>query len=211
MKRINEYTQLELANLSDQDTQNIIDIECAFEGVRLLPPHPTELVSKVFVPDTTVYKVGELNFENQDDALKVIEVLKTTKLISYTYDYNVGYDYNYIENKVIDVPNISTKKVFSKEKYLEMKADMLVVKKEKDNYNSQKSLYDEIVKERKSVVDSVYEAINDAVDKETEKKRIIDQYNRYLALADNNATTAKTFLADALHLTIEEVNDLELS
>jgi len=211
MKRLNEYTQVELANLSDQDTQNIIDIECAFEGVRLLPPRPTEYVSKVFEPDAAVYEVGGFRFENQDDALKITEMLKTMKLISYTYDYNVGYDYNYIENKVIDVPNISTKKVFSKEKYLEMKADMLNVKKEKDNYSSQMSLYNEIVKERKSVVDSVYEAINDAVDKETEKKRIIDQYNRYLTLADNNATTAKTFLADALHLTIEEVNDLELS
>jgi len=211
MKRLNEYTQVELANLSDQDTQNIIDIECAFEGVRLLPPRPTEYVSKVFEPDAAVYEVGGFRFENQDDALKITEMLKTMKLISYTYDYNVGYDYNYIKDEVVDVPNISTKKVFSKEKYLEMKADMLNVKKEKDNYSSQMSLYNEIVKERKSVVDSVYEAINDAVDKETEKKRIIDQYNRYLTLADNNTTTAKTFLADALHMTVEEVNDLELS
>lgn len=211
MKRLDEYTQKELANLSDEEIQNIIDIECAFEGVRLLPPKPEEYVAKVFEPDSIVYNVGQFQFKNQEDALKVIDVLKSVTLVNTTYDYSVGYNYYYIDDKLIDAPNLETKKVFSKQTYNDMKAEMTKVNKEKDSHKDQKNLYDEIVKERKSVVDNVYETINEAVDKENEKQRIINQYNRYLVLADNNTTTAKKFLADALHISSEEVENLELS
>lgn len=210
MKRLEEFTSEELLNLKDEEINDLIDLECAYAGVRLLPPCPTAINISQIEPDTTVYETGYFTIGNKEDADKLLELLKTIDLVELIYDSQAGYDKKYIKKRNADNIRMENKKVFSVERFNLLKDELIKAAQDKAQYDKEKSLYNEILKERQDVSSLVYDTLNKIQQDEFKKQRIISQYNRYLTLSNGDTEVAKKFLSDVLHITPEEVKELKL-
>jgi hypothetical protein len=84
MKRYDEYSKAELAEVSTETLNTLIDLELAHEGVLpVVPPTPLPEFSAGIKPTETLYEVFGILFAKQEDAITTeqditISMLSTT-------------------------------------------------------------------------------------------------------------------------------------
>ena len=61
IKRLEDYTEQELLDLTEEQTIELIDIECAFNGVRMLPELPAKPSSEKPQPTANMARVMNIN------------------------------------------------------------------------------------------------------------------------------------------------------
>lgn len=202
MKRLTAYTRAELAELTEDEIQKLIDLECASEGIALLPPKPEKTPElELPEPDLKAYVVAGIIVSDMKHASRLLETITSGTIFKsdYSGDYNRKYlkplkqaDYNY--------PKIEQESYYSPELYDELKRRE---KAHKEQYGAWKQLekqYDEALEARQSIASEVFKAINEARDYYFEIERIRSQFERYLVLAENNRQIAMNFLEKVANL-----------
>lgn len=208
MKRLDDMTSRELVNLTEEQVKDLIDIECAFAGARLLPPEPVYKQPAIIEPDAILYIVGGIKFKRQDQAMEIVEALEAMDLAQTGYAYEAGYNNEYIKDEPANPPQIESKKVFTRTAFEKHKSQLTANKVEDTAYENQVKLYREIKDERRDVEDRVLKRIRDAREEVEEQQRIVTQFDRYLTLADGARPMAIRFLADALKVDYAEAEEI---
>lgn len=204
MKRISEYTDEELMELSEEEIGNIIDLECAYEKVPLLPEHPVAPPQIEIKPDQIGHQVGDYIFLSKEDANAVLSVLQKFDI----YEKNYGSCNGEGLRKLNHSPSMKERPFYSEEYFS-------TIKEEKENYERVKGKYDSLLREynsihsdRKSVISTVRDTIQEARDT---KGRILDfskKYLRYMDLANGDKEVAYRFMTDA-HPEVEEIENFK--
>lgn len=195
MKRFNEMTEAELLALDDEQTKNLIDYECAIEGVPMLPPHPgTAPPIEKCKPDINVYTVAGVYFGTAEDAARVLDAIFAASVIYKTDGYSDDKRFIAMQPGDYYFPKIEPEKAVSAESYAAWKEECKAVKEQMDEYKRAKSAYDSVYKERESIVKSVFDAIRDARQRSYDRDRLREEFTRYLELAEGNKTIALNFL-----------------
>lgn len=144
MKTINEMTDQEIYDLTDEQVEKLIVIKCTEEGVRFIdePPIMKTYDYKPISPSHFFYYLEGLNIAvlDQNDAIKIAKFLSEFDLYKTRYDFVV---YNERLYGKLDIINIRHIPMFDT--------------KDEETYKSIKDKNNEIEKEYKDQVDKYKE------------------------------------------------------
>lgn len=190
MKRLKDYTNEELTELNQSQIETLIDLECAHEGIPLLPERPEKPETNKPEEDLTVYYISDVKLKNKEDAQQIVNLLNGMARMRRDWNTN-GYD---LEE---DSVSFKLEKVFSSECQQKYKAQTAAAKEIEDRYKSAKKEYDDIVKQRKAIIDEVSDTISDAYAEFRKIEQYKKQYARYLELAEGEKDIALNFMKAA--------------
>lgn len=199
MKTINEMTDQEIYDLTDEQVEKLVVIRCAEEGVRFMdePPVMKTYGYKSISPSHFFYYLEELGIAvlDQDDAIKIAKFLSDFDLYRTRYDFTV-----------------SNEKLYSKLDIINIKHTPMFDTKEEEAYKSIKDKNDKIEKEYKDQVDKYEENTKkmneiraEIWSKVIDVRRKIDHMNHlkvlfvkeYLPLVDHDTDKAMIFFKKA--------------
>lgn len=200
MKRIKDLTRDELVALTDDQIQRYIDIECAEDGVALLPPAPTEPDVAAPEPDIECWSIPSVIFRERADALKVIDLITG---LSRVMQENLGgwrYHYNYMTPRTpTDDDRIDPKRerMWSPKRFDESRNAVDAANEAKEEYRKKKDAFDRALSMRAEVAKRVREKVDGAHAEVWEEDNVRREFNRYVEIADGDKTTALRFFKNA--------------
>lgn len=110
MKTINEMTDQEIYDLTDEQIDRLIITRCAKEGVRFVdePPVMKTYDYKPISPSNFFYLLEGLSIAvfNQDDAIKIAKFLSKFDLYKTTYDFTISNEKIYNKLDIINIKHI---------------------------------------------------------------------------------------------------------
>jgi hypothetical protein len=195
MIRFEEISTEELAKLTEEDIEDLIDLECAEENIRLLPVLPQMVDIDIDMPDVTVYEIPEIQLTNKDDAKKVLDLMNSITS-QVTVEWKTSYDHRPIK-KTTEILQYRESHRYSQELYSKIADKVTMRETAKKAYNEAKEEYDEIKKQRAGIVEKVMEGINQARLQDQRIANLKREFNRYMVLAENDRHIAWRFLEDS--------------
>jgi hypothetical protein len=195
MKSIHELTNEEIAELTDEQVNMFIDVECAYKGAPLLPPMPVEPPKPEAEPDKTFYGVADMWFATAAEAAEVLAVV--SKHQQYTYDWR-GNHYVAKRGAAYNGEDVRTKKMFSPEHYEMHRKELEKYESDKKLYDSEKKRYDEALGKRGDTTQDVWDIVSKARDIKSERGQIKRTYDRYLEIAKGDKEIAFSFLTTSM-------------
>lgn len=199
MKRFSELSHEKIKNLTTENVQFYVDLECAHKSIPLLPSFPLEPKKPDIKSDITLYRVGDFRFDSFETAKKVLECLIKSPLygadwtgmdfVRYTAKKLTSEDYNY--------PNISQEASYTQATFNMYKEEIETYNNLKKLYDKQKKEYEEVYAKRKVIEKTIEEKIVCVNSIEQTKKRYKIIFDRYLSLAEGDREIAAKFFDDA--------------
>lgn len=197
MKRYMELSEDELLGLSSAELQDLIDLECANKGIPLLPPKPVEPTMGIPEPTVSVYTVCNFTFLDVQDATKLMDFINSSSVVDLNKDYQAG-DASWIRPyQTYSRPMVTESKAFTAEQWEGIRQIIDEYKKDKQRYVEHKKLYDEISSKRMDIADEISERISELTDKRAEIEWVVQEFKRYVALAEGDKGTALIFFKAA--------------
>lgn len=203
-KRIAEYSDAELLTLTEEQINIIIDLECAYAGIQLLPDIPVAPEKpKNSNEDMTVYGLFDgLNFMDYEDAKLVLDFIvknvDQTRMGSVSYTSGPGYQRKFCQSTdefVLD--DIKSQRVFSESRLKIYGAEIKKYEADKASYQIKKNTYDKIKKQRDDIINGLWCKIGSAQDAEHELNRLKQNAKRYMKLSGGVQEIAINFMVDA--------------
>jgi len=196
IKRLEDYTDAELVNLTEEQVIDLIDLECGYEGVKLLPTLPDRPVKNNLAEDWEVWDVPAMTLGDKNDAAEIIAFALGKSHVITHYVPGPGYK-RYGEIDPNHEIGITPRKLFSRDHYKTIDVQLQQYESTKKNYDDAKKEYDEIAKARSSIIDSINNAISEARSTAQRLSRLEQASLRYLTLAHGDKEIAKRFMLDA--------------
>jgi len=206
MKKFADLSKVEVLNLTTEQIEKYVDLQCAIDGVRLLPLLVSE-PEKPAMATTTAYKVGDLVFLDMEKAQGVADAINDAQAWTSNYDYNVGYDYRFL--KRCNVSEVSTIKAFSPEEWVEIKDRMQEYAVKRKEYEQQIKEYKEFADARARVSRDIWEVVDEYRDEQANIEQIRQKFTQYLDLAEGNNRIAIGFLLHILLFSDELRSEFE--
>ncbi len=196
MKRFNELTELEIKDLTYDELDKYVLIECAEKGIQIVDRPKSPVYEKELEKDLITYSIGGgvsiyIKFTSKDEADRLAELLNGFESIVDMSNKRIYFS----------EPSYS----FSKER--ERENDKITKQNNaiKSEYNLLRQEYDQFVEKKEVEQEAIYEKYNSIVRKYDRLDMIKRKYNEtYLPLSDNNEEIAKRFLEDAFAITSED-------
>lgn len=206
MKKFNEFTTEELANLTDDEIEQYEKLICAENGIKMLD-RPVEPVSDVDeTKNLEIFRVngfgGYLHFTDMDEAKTVMNCLKnlntigTTRYFADRKYFEVGTEKDY-NNRPVDI-SISSEMVYTKDKAIEIENALKGYKEAKKQYDADLKEYNEAYEAKKEAIkefEELYEKACHIMHYRQTLTRIF--YRDYLPIAEGNEQIAMDFLKKA--------------
>ena len=196
MKRLSEHSREELANLTDEQYDMLVDLECMHEGAPLSIEKPRyKEVPTVPEPDVEVYEVCGFVLTDKAEADKLVETINALQsCVELDYNYRVSSDYRYIsEKKVKPAKEIRTRDVYTRDAYQASQSTLENIKTIKEYHDELREDYEERCEQRNNVIHDISEAIRTAVDELEELRAATEVYKKYLDLSNGNEEVAQNF------------------
>lgn len=196
MKRLSEHSREELSNLTDEQYDMLVDLECMHEGAPLSIEKPRyKEVPTVPEPDVEVYEVCEFVLTDKAEADKLVKTINALQsCVELDYNYRVSSDYRYIsEKKVKPAKEIRTREVYTRDAYHAIQSTLENIKTIKEYNDELREDYEERCEQRNNVIHDISEAIRTAVDELEELRAATEVYKKYLDLSNGNEEVAQNF------------------
>lgn len=198
MKTIDQYTDDELLNLEPETKQALIELQCALDGVPLLPPYPQCPKNPVVECDAVSYNVNMgyssvASFKTKDAAQLVVDAINGGDQVYLDYDHFGGQRVDCIKDRDVSVASVEVKKCASLNLMASMKDELDKYKKDKGIYDELMEVYNTASEARTDSIAIVENAINDAYTQDYNRKDALRKYEHYLGLSDGDAKIAMQF------------------
>jgi len=201
MKRFTEYTYDELVKLTQSEIETLVDLECAHEGIPLLPPEvPVKPYKpKDVEPDVTYYQFSHYPaFVTREDAWAASELLKQFDMPNTEWCYGRGKSYDLYKGvKKRPETDISAKEAYTESHYAQVAEAKSRYEMDEAAYNEANTEYKDIEKKRAAVSQDVFKHIAEAKAHFAKIKRYCDEFRRYLKLAEGSRQIAWNFMKSA--------------
>lgn len=199
MKRMLDFTSDELMDLSSEECVQLVDLECAHGGIRLLTAHPGERPESVKAePDVKCFEVCGLLFDNEEIARCVADFINSKRRMDTFYHRN-EYRYGSPEGvRMTDrVELVTTKKFWSAVHYEENRVQMELARVETDKFDELEREYDAISKEREDISSKLTSLIGDASNERNRIERIVKGFEKYVVIANGDRHVALNFFLNS--------------
>lgn len=197
MKRFAELTDAEVIEITNNQerVEQLIDLECAWQGIPLLPPHPgKEPELEELANDFPYYKVGNLCFADRKEAEEIFAAVQNMRLVDSDYSTHVVTDlkpddYNY--------PELEARAGVSKENYNAYHERTQLDRERKTAWQEQMNTYNKIDKQRSAIVQTFWDRFHAIQSVREQITNINADLERYLTLAEGNQNVAINFMLNA--------------
>lgn len=197
MKRYTDYTQDELANLTDEELTGLVDLECAINGVPLLPEKPEEPQRVASGPSTPVYKVPEQEFLSFADAEAVREfILGRASRVDTRYNWGKSKSYYVIKKEVPEL-SVQTQQAYTAEEFDRLETVLAAEDRAAKEHDERESEYKRIKSLRQEADETVRQAVTEAIRFVNKRERYKAAGERYKRLAGGDEEQAKVFMIEA--------------
>jgi len=205
MKRLTEMSRDELLDMTDQQREELADLECAYEGIPLLPERPQEAEINYPERDVTIYAVDGHNFTDDEEAIGYCTFVNNlTSLVKIDYDWGLGSgDFKYVSRQEPPKRELEKKSVYSNDAYAELKAELKRTKTQEEVYKTKVSEYKDALGKRTKVYDKIDSAVHDAWEEKRREDMLVRAYQKYLTLTEDKDIAIK-LLRDAYDITEAE-------
>ena len=200
VKRFKDYTNEELLSLTDEQIEELIRLECAFEGIAPTMEEPIwKEENEVIIPKVRAYTICDITVLSSERAEAILDVLTKGELF-YKTCANNDYDCKYLE--IIDShhyrnPTISISDVILPEVWKEVKEEQKVLSQKKELFKKQKKEYESMIEKRLEISEPILEAIQEIKNDVLEKQRCCKIFQEYLILAKGDFEIALSFYKKA--------------
>lgn len=201
---IDEMNEEEILALTADDIERLIRFKMASEGVKI-PMRP-----ELEVPDppkfdrskmVTVYKVGDLAFKSEQQALDFMTFVSRLEFFETDYDYEVGSENIYLKAMSSydkeQLCRVQSMQVWPSEEYDAVSTALKQYKKDK---KLTEKLWDEYKQEMsagKEIREDILDRYNDAHATRRELQRNVSLFMEYMQIANGNLDTAISFFLKA--------------
>lgn len=196
MTRFNDLTDAEVLALTEEQIAYHIDYECADSGAALLPPDPGPEPEKIKdMKDAAAFDVCGVLFTNREEALRVAEVLASCAIFETRY---VGNDWSQqVLVRVAESPEAKSVRYYTANGWEAAKALVSKYNAAKKAWDEAVSEYNRIVKERDSATEWIRNRVAEVRNEEWKRQRALNDYQRYVELADGDERIARRFMLKA--------------
>jgi len=194
MKRYTDLDQAELIKLSDDEIETYISLECALEGVPLVP-HPGDAPERPKLSPSTFYQIEgcDLVFRTREDAEDAAG--KAAEIERHYYGgYNDGGVVLSLKTKTLIVSSVQ---LLSESDRESLDEDLAVWGDKHKAWEKDYKEWSNYQTKRKSIKNDVNAAVSDAKRQDLQRKQIGENWKTYLSLAGGDETLAKTFFVKA--------------
>jgi hypothetical protein len=179
----------------------IIDLECAYKGVQLLPAYPQSIEKPDDIDeDLTVYKMPNFSISGVDAVEKVMDFLNgiigSVGRVNYVSGPSYKHSFRAAKEPIV-LRDFDSQEAYSVERLKVVGVALKNYEAKKKNYEDIKSEYDTLAGERKCIVDELQGRISDCVAAEREYERMKSIAKRYMKLAGGVQEIAVNFMVDA--------------
>lgn len=201
MKRYDDYTPAELLELDRDEIEKLVDLECAFRGVALLPESPEPPTEVKAGPDVTVYNAGGKMFREEADAQKVVDLINDLPYLE-TYYLSGGYSYSGPQGvkqseKEHDMEAVRESRYWTPAHYDKHRAALAEYKEAKARYDTDRKDYERILGERSGVAEEIAAIRQKAQDERDTIADIEREFKRYVQIAAGDRDQALKFYLHA--------------
>lgn len=198
---IKDYTGQEVENLTDEQVQKIINLECADAGAPMLPERPERPEKLTHKPDMQLYQVGGYygwHVKTPEDAAKILSVLGDVDVWDTEY---AGSNYNNKRAKKKEGCELTGKveaiNVFSPELWDEVKLEIEAYDAKKKSYDKLLEEYNKADKERNNISEWVWGIVSDARDFKRKREELETFKQSYIDLAEGDLELGDKFFLKA--------------
>lgn len=207
MKLLIDYKEDELVKLTDDEKNTLFLLECAERGVPLPETLPKYLESPEerddLKEDEVVYSISggryssdKFYFKSMEDAEEVATLLRQ-KTISLSSDYKAGKSVYYLGEGEPSTVEIENMRVYSGDKYTQVKEEITVYENNKKNIKSNNDRRNEIMAKQSAVMSEIDDAIYTAEKNITRVAELKGIFEKYKKMADGNQEIAVRFMLNA--------------
>ncbi len=199
MKMLHDYTPAELLELDEKGIARLIDLECADDGVPLMPTLPKAPTKPEVGPTVEAFTVeGVLRFETRKEANEVLRWLRQNKLLE---TYYVRGEYRFsssnpegVRPSTEDTVKVTSQMYWEPEIYDQSRHVLEAYHADKKTWETAKRERDKIAKKREGASDSVRGAVDRAREDRDVVLSIKATFAEYCDLADGDEKIALGFL-----------------
>ncbi len=190
MKRYEELTKEELAALSEEQTDQLIELEAAYQEVQpIVAPEIPKLSSVGLVARDRAWEIGSTRvFVKTEEEAKV---LQTLTLFASDYNWKHGSDKMFLKPILGDAAQ--EKFLFRHEDIISCSKALEEFETKKKDYEHHKELYDQYLTLMSSIREDVWGAIREAKNWFRDLAHAHQEWGKYLALAEGNTAIAMNF------------------
>lgn len=199
MKRITDLSDAEILDTVSKPAMfdRLVDLECAIRGIPLLPAHPGARPKK---PESSAvasfYKVGDWCFSSPTQAETVIDAILAAGPIKIKSESGMQVAFS-MPTTDYYYPKVESKKAICADDYKDIKEEAESINAKIKEYDSLLNDYDEVNKQRQTVIREITERHDIALEVQYALDRINQDIARYTDLAEGNQEIAIKFLMDS--------------
>lgn len=184
--------------LTSEEIEKLIDLKCAEEGVRLLPPMPTAPVAIEAKPDVKAYVAGGVIFVDQENAQAVADRINAS-MPHETYYLLGPHKWSGPQGVKPSEGETTVREElhWSAENYDEHATAITTYEKEKKDFDEQTREYDRVRDARSTISEEVWSTYHRAIEDKRVKERMLVEFEEYVKLTDGNREAAFKFMAKA--------------
>ncbi|MDR2148537.1 MAG: hypothetical protein LBE91_19010 [Tannerella sp.] len=218
MKKLEEMTEQEIYNLSEEEIEKMKRLALAEAGIKIMNKPKTPKLFEIDEKDAILYVIplisDEYGFTDMQEAAELLEFLKKSKSFGYLdYNSNAGYEMNYIVQEKKrkyssskDCLKIESKPAYSTELFQKIVDSLTANKRMQEQSEKDIKEYNAVMEEAAGITSEITNKILEIRQKYDRLKNLHDKFiNDYLPLADNDRDIAMKFMKKAYSLNGEEV------
>lgn len=206
---IDELTDEEIVALTEDQVTELIQRQCAREGVPLLIGGAPVAPEKPAVePDITAYKIVGFYFRDQSVAQRVADLLGDLPTLDAYYHNNRWSGPQGLRlNERADLA-ITKERFWSAELWAQHSRALEIYETAKSEYDRAKTAYEKAYEQYRKVYDAIWSVVSDARDRIKHAERVRATFAEYVRIADGDEAMARAFMLKTNKWDEEELNTI---
>lgn len=185
----------ELATLTDEEFNKLVDLTCAQQGVAMIPQEPVEPPPRTITPDLFLTAIDSMVVDR--DLADAIRTLLDERGYVWTQNYTTkNYKKLFMSTNEYNLPKFQVYSAESAEALARGESARIQSKQQWDVYNELRDAYGEAVDAREEVAQSIRDQMWAAQKDLADKERYNNAWAKYLEMADGSRKIARKFFCD---------------
>lgn len=195
MRQIDSYTESQLVALTDAELERVIAVQCAVEGVAMLPEKPIAPEPFVVKPDVEVFEVCGVSYMNKADADEVADLVNSKQRAAFGYDRQYR---QFFKEPTYDGEHMVSRKGYCSSALLDQHSvEIAKAAEAKKAYDAASKEYNSVADVRESIAGRIMEKVYEARERARQRDDFRARFKQYIELADGNTAMALQFFEKA--------------
>ena len=210
VKCFKELSNAELLEMTDEQIEELIRLECAFKGIAITMEEPIWKEEEIVIPRVRTYTICDITVLSLERAEIILDAFTKGELF-YRTCANNDYDCKFLE--IIDSrhyrnPSISIGEAILPEMWKNLKEEQKILSQKKTLFRESQEEWKKWIADKDEISSEIYQKITELRNIENEKINCTNLFAKYLEMAKGDFEIALLFY-EKFPKSIKEENFIE--